>query len=76
MRLGNSIASYLRGCLDSSNIILGPSGSSKINNIYSVSVIVKYKKTDVLRDKLVFINDKYIDVKDILIDIDLNPYKI
>lgn len=76
MREGNSIANYLRGCLDSSNIILGPSGSSKINNIYSVSVIIKYKKTDVLRDKLVFINDKYIDVKDVLIDIDLNPYKI
>lgn len=72
----NKIVDFLRKNLDSSNIILGPSSSNKINNIYSVQIVIKYKKTDVLIDKLNFINSKYIDFKDILIDIDLNPYKI
>lgn len=75
---GNKIVSYLKNNLDSSNIVLGPSSSNmlKINNIYNVQVIIKYKRTDVLVDKLNFINSKYIDNKDVLIDIDLNPYKI
>lgn len=75
---GNKIVSYLKSNLDSTNIILGPSSSNmlKINNIYNVQIVIKYKKTDSLIDKLLFISDKYIDSKDALIDIDLNPYKI
>ena len=48
----------------------------KVNNIYNVQIVIKYKKTDCLIDKLLFISDKYIDSKDVIIDIDLNPYKI
>ena len=75
---GNKIVSYLKSNLDSTNIILGPSSSNmlKVNNIYNVLIVIKYKKTDNLIDKLLFISDKYIDSKDVLIDIDLNPYKI
>jgi len=75
---GNKIVSYLKSNLDSSNIILGPSNSNmlKINNIYNIQIIIKYKKTNILIDRLNFISMKYIDNKDIVIDIDLNPYKI
>ena len=75
---GNKIVSYLKSNLDSTNIILGPSSSNmlKVNNIYNVLIVIKYKKTDSLIDKLLFISDKYIDSKDVLIDIDMNPYKI
>jgi len=75
---GNKIVGYLKSNLDSTNIILGPSSSNmlKVNNIYNVLIVIKYKKTDSLIDKLLFISDKYIDSKDVLIDIDLNPYKI
>lgn len=75
---GEKIVTYLKGCLDSSNIILGPSSSNmlKVNNIYNIQVIIKYKKTKFLIDKLDYINKMYIDNKDILIDIDMNPYKI
>ena len=78
MMEGKKIVSYLNNNLDSSNIILGPSSSNmlKVNNIYNIQIVIKYKKTDILVDKLKFINEKYIDVKDVLIDIDLNPYKI
>ena len=75
---GKKIVDFLKGHLDSSNIVLGPSNSNmfKINNIYTVQVVIKYKKTDLLFDKITYINNKYIDHKDVLIDIDLNPYKI
>jgi primosomal protein N' (replication factor Y) len=75
---GKKIVSYLKNNLDSSNIILGPSSSNmlKINNIYNVLIVIKYKNTDSLINKLLFISDKYIDSKDVMIDIDLNPYKI
>jgi primosomal protein N' len=48
----------------------------KINNVYNVQVIIKYKRTELLVDKLDYINNRYVDNKDVLIDIDLNPYKI
>ena len=75
---GNKIVDFLKGCLDASNIILGPSSSNmlKINNVYNIGIVIKYKKTELLIDKLQYINDKYVDNKDVLIDIDLNPYKI
>ncbi|MBP3920759.1 MAG: primosomal protein N' [Bacilli bacterium] len=73
---GKRIVSYLKGNLDASNIILGPSITNKINNYFNVSIVVKYKRTGELINKLMFINNKYIDRKDIFVDIDLNPYKI
>ena len=75
---GNKIVRFLKSNLDSSNIILGPSNSNmlRINNIYNIQIIIKYKKTNVLIDMLNFISMKYIDNKDIVIDVDLNPYKI
>jgi primosomal protein N' len=78
MNEGRKIVDYLRGSLDSSNIVLGPSSSNmfKINNVYNVLIVIKYKKTDDLVDKLDYINSRYVDNKDVLIDIDLNPYKI
>ena len=76
MSEAKKIVSILKNNLNSTNIVLGPSGLSKINNIYSVQIVIKYKKTDALVDKLCYINSKYIDNKDVLIDIDLNPYKI
>ena len=78
MAEGKKIVSYLKGCLDSSNIVLGPSNSNmfKINNVYNVQIVIKYKKTEELVDKLDYINSRYVDNKDVLIDIDLNPYKI
>ena len=64
--------------MDSTNIVLGPSNSNmfKVNNVYNVQIVIKYKKTELLLDKLNFINSRYVDNKDVLIDIDLNPYKI
>ena len=72
----NKIGYYLRN--NSKNIILGPSNCSvyKINNIYNIQIIIKYKKIDSIKDNIHFIKEKYINNKNITIEIDNNPIKI
>ena len=62
MEEGSKIVKFLKSNLDCSNIVLGPSSSNmlKVNNIYNIQVVIKYKRTDFLIDKLSFINSKYI----------------
>lgn len=58
-------------------IILGPSPSNvpKINNIYYMQTIIKYRNTKELMPELMFVKDKYSKSK-IMVDIDLNPLKM
>ncbi len=72
----NKISSYLRN--NFKGIVLGPSNSMmpKINNIYYMQVIIKYKKIDDLRDCLKFIQDRYLDNKVVRVEIDNNPIRI
>lgn len=70
---GVKIVNYLKENLD--NIILGPSSCSipKINNIYYVQIIIKFKKTKDILSYLKFIQNHYTKIN---VDIDLNPLKI
>ncbi len=74
---GNKIVNYLRN-LNLENVhILGPSSGSipKINNIYTVQIVIKFKKLDNLYKHLKFINDQYRTSKK-RVDIDLYPIKM
>ena len=68
------IVTYLKSNLD--NIILGPASSSmpKINNIYYVQIIIKFKSTKDILNSLEFVRSHY--KNKINVDIDLNPLKI
>ena len=70
----NKIATYLKNNLDA--ILLGPASASmpKINNIYYVQVIIKFKKTKDILGCLEFILNHY--KNKINVDIDLNPLRI
>ena len=70
----NKIFNYLKNNTNNV-IILGPSNSNipKINNIYYMQIILKYKNTNLIMDKLVFINDKYKKNNKVNVDIDINP---
>ena len=72
----NKIADFLRRKLPN-NIILGPSASNrpKINNIYYMQIIVKYKNTKEVYEEFLFIKNKYSKSK-VTIAIDLNPLKM
>lgn len=71
---GKKIVNYLKSKTD--NIILGPSSSTipKVNNIYFIQIIIKYKNTKDITKYLEFIKNHY--TKKINVDIDLNPLKI
>ena len=59
-------------------IILGPSNCNmpKINNIYYVQIILKYKNTNLIIDSLKFIINQYKINKKVNVDIDINPKKL
>jgi len=72
----DKITSFLKKEIPN-NIILGPSSGAipKINNIYFMGIIIKFKNTKEIMDCLKFISDKY-KVSKVNVEIDLNPSKI
>ena len=73
----SKIAYYLKKEIPN-NIILGPSTTNmpKINNIYYMGIIIKFKNTAEIIDSLVFINKKYSTNNKVKVEVDLNPSKI
>lgn len=73
---GKKIANYLKDNIK--EIVLGPSMSSipKVNNVYSMQIIIKYKKTENIYSSLVFIKDRYKKNTKVRVEIDINPLRI
>ncbi len=71
------ISCYLRKEIND-NIILGPSVANipKINNIYYVGIIIKFKNTKEIISALNFVNDKYKTNNKVMVEVDLNPIKL
>ena len=74
LKEANKIVTYLRNKKLIDTFILGPSSGllPKINNIYEMQIILKYKKSDDIIKELKNINEMYRNNK-ITIDIDLSP---
>ena len=74
----NKIANYLKNNIVSGLTILGPSNSNipKLNNVYYMNIILKYKKSDEVLPLFDFIKKQYSDNNKINIDIYLNPNQI
>lgn len=73
----NKIVEYLKNKKYNDIYILGPAPAMipKINNIYELQIIIKYKKSNVIMDDLEYINNLYKTNK-VTVDIDMNPYLI
>lgn len=73
-READKISSYIRN--NTNEIVLGPTTSSvpKINNIYYMNIIIKYKKTQNILDVLTYIFNKYRLNNKLTVSIDFNPY--
>ena len=78
VRESEKVGKYLRQNLNNDIIVLGPSSPSmvKINNIYYMQIILKYKSTKDIMDALKFVKNMYNKTNSINIDIDINPLKI
>lgn len=74
---GNKIVKHLKNKNLDNVIVLGPTPAliPKINDIYNVQIIIKYKKTDIIMQELTFINDYYRHHK-IMVEIDINPIRM
>ena len=72
------ISNYLKNNINETSIILGPSTSNifKLNNIYRFQIIIKYKFDNKLFDSIKFIDNMYMNEKDIYIEIDNNPISL
>ena len=72
----NKIKYYLENNLN--NIILGPSytNNPKINNVYSMQLIIKYKKVTEIIKSIEFVNNMYKENSRIRLDVDFNPLVI
>lgn len=73
----HKIVTHLRNQKLNDVIVLGPSSATipKINNIYNLQIILKYKKTDQIYKELLFLNNHYRTSK-VTVDIDMNPIKL
>lgn len=58
--------------------VLGPSFASipKINQIYTIQIILKYKKTNALVKRLSFLIEQYATNKSCKLEIDINPIRM
>ena len=70
----SKIALHLRSKLKEV-IVLGPSSTliPKINNIYNLQIILKYKKSEDVIKEFYFVQDMYMKNNKIQVDIDVNP---
>ena len=77
LNIGNKIANYLKNKNMIDTYILGPSVGNipKINNIYNIQIMIKFKHTDVLKKELTYINDLYRKNK-IKVECDINPVRV
>lgn len=73
----NKIVNHIKSKNLKDVIVLGPSSSMipKINNIYNLQVIIKFKNTNELMNELIFINERYRTSK-VMVDIDINPIRL
>lgn len=71
------ISLYLKNNL-SDEIILGPTtaGMFKLNGIFRFQIIIKYKNFDNIKKHLKYIDDLYINERQVYLEIDNNPLRI
>lgn len=63
---------------NTNELILGPSMSSmpKVNNVFNMQIMIKYKKTENIYEALLFIKDRYKKNNKVSVEIDINPLRI
>ncbi|MDD2181654.1 MAG: primosomal protein N', partial [Bacilli bacterium] len=78
LKEGHKIIKYLQAKVNQEVLLLGPSSSSmpKINNIYYLQIVIKYKNTSKLIPLLNDINNQYKSNNKVCIDIDINPIRL
>ncbi len=74
----NKMITHLKTQIEDHQILLGPTPSNmpKINNIYYLQIIIKYKKSTNLLKHLNYINNIYRKNNKVRVEIDVNPMNL
>ena len=74
----NKITKYLKGNIDDTSIILGPTTANlfKFNNMYRFQIVIKYRFDNKLMNVLKYIDNIYINDNKTNIEIDIDPLHI
>ena len=72
------IANYLRKSISPSSIVLGPTTASlfKFNNTYRFQIVIKYRYDEKLMGVLKYLDNIYLNDKDVNLEIDIDPLHI
>lgn len=75
---GNKIVRYLKQVLDKTTTVLGPVTANvvKVDNVFNVQILIKYKKDEKLLSSLNIVKNKYKTTSKINIDIDIKPNRV
>lgn len=74
---GQNIVNFLKKKIDNA-VVLGPSMANvfKINNIYNVQIIIKYKSLKTIYEYLDYLNKHYLLNSKLTFEIDINPLRM
>ena len=72
------VVDYLKKNIDESSIILGPTTANlfKFNNMYRFQIVIKYRFDNKLKNSLSYLDNIFINMKDVNLEIDINPLNI
>ena len=69
---------YLKKNIDESSIILGPTTANlfKFNNMYRFQIVIKYRFDNKLINSLKYLDNIFLNMNDVNLEIDINPINI
>ncbi len=72
------VVQFLKKGLKGNMILLGPTTASpfRINSIYRFQIIIKYRVDEGLKQNLASLDEQYINVRDVHLEIDIHPSRI
>ena len=72
------VVDYLKKNIDESSIILGPTTANlfKFNNMYRFQIVIKYRFDNKLKNSLSYLDNIFINMNDVNLEIDINPLNI
>ena len=72
------VVDYLKRNIDESSIILGPTTANlfKFNNMYRFQIVIKYRFDNKLKNSLSYLDNIFINMNDVNLEIDINPLNI
>ena len=72
------VVDYLKKNIDRTSIVLGPTTASlfKFNNNYRFQIVIKYRFDKKIKESLKYLDNIFVNMNDVNLEIDINPINI